>query len=115
MSCNLIKGFVGTREKIIDYLEFAGEIGCCDVGFVGLMPVNEFCIMNYIDMPEMTDICMSNYRECKDNDVVYCKCMNWLYQTRVCNMVSFYYRHVLGKSSKVNYMVYMALYIMMEF
>ena len=99
LSCNLIKGFIDNETSIKDYLEFAGDIvGCNDVGFVGLMKVNDFCIDSYIDFPILKDICCSRQLQDidKDTNKVYCKCSNYLYTTKKLNIVSAYYRHVVA-------------------
>lgn len=43
MSCNLINGHIDSQEKVKDYLEIAADLGVFDVGFIGLMPKNEYC------------------------------------------------------------------------
>lgn len=46
--CNLIKGYVDTKDKVFDYLNWANTVGINDIGLVSLMPVNDYSKENYI-------------------------------------------------------------------
>lgn len=46
--CNLIKGFVDTKEEVFKYLDWANSVDINDVGLVSLMPVNEYSKENFI-------------------------------------------------------------------
>ena len=48
LSCNLIKGYMDTKEKMYQYLEWVNSLKINHVGFVSLMPVNEYSKENYI-------------------------------------------------------------------
>ena len=107
LSCNLIKGYIDSKSRVLEYLDFAGDIvGCCDVGFVGLMSVNEWCKNYYIEMPSMDGVFLSRHSEDVENNILYCKCSNWLYQTKELHFVSAYYRHVLCSRSDGGCFVY---------
>ena len=53
LSCNLIKGYIDTRERAYTYLDKASSIGAKSVGFVSLMPINQYCKDNFIDFRDM--------------------------------------------------------------
>ena len=53
LSCNLIKGHIDDKEKVYTYLEKASELGITSVGFVSLMPINQYCKDNFVDFREM--------------------------------------------------------------
>lgn len=53
LSCNLVKGYIDSRESIIEYLEHAADMGYEDVGFVTLMKVNEFCNERSVDFRDI--------------------------------------------------------------
>jgi MoaA/NifB/PqqE/SkfB family radical SAM enzyme len=46
--CNLIKGYVDSKEEVFKFLDWTNEIGVNDVGLVSLMPVNEYSKEKYI-------------------------------------------------------------------
>lgn len=46
--CNLIKGFVDSKEEVFKYLNWSNELGVNDVGLVSLMPVNDYSKENFI-------------------------------------------------------------------
>lgn len=98
VSCNLIKGYIDSEDKILKYLDFVGDVILCnDVGFVGLMKVNDFCNQHFLHMPKLHSVCKSRELEDKENGKVYCNCKNYLYLTPQNHMVSAYYRRVVEK------------------
>lgn len=48
LSCNLMKDYIDNEEEIIRYLDEASSIDIRWVGFVTLIPLNEFCVDNKI-------------------------------------------------------------------
>lgn len=46
--CNLIKGFIDSKDEVFKYLDWANEVGINDIGLVSLMPINEYSKENYI-------------------------------------------------------------------
>lgn len=40
--CNLINGYIDSRDEVFKYLDWANELGINDVGLVSLMPVNDY-------------------------------------------------------------------------
>lgn len=93
LTCNLIKGNIDNVRDIRDYLEFANSIGIFDVGFVGLMKINEYCRRHYVNFSEIIEesdelICNKNW---EDRDI--CRCKNYLYLPKTGkNVVKFYSR-----------------------
>lgn len=78
-SCNLIKGYIDTSEKIYQYLDFANDIGVDSVGFVSLMPVNEYSKEKFIDF-NIKDLINEKFnltKEWKYKNM--CKCNNYVY------------------------------------
>ena len=53
LSCNLIKGHVDTKEKVLTYINHFGAIGIKDIGFVSLMGVNEYSREHQIDFDDL--------------------------------------------------------------
>lgn len=101
MSCNLIKGMIGTKEKVLDYMQFAAEVGAYFVGFVSLMEKNGFCKAEFIDYEEISrsfkiaDHMVFDVIR-KDGDT--CKCENWDYVSSSGTVVPFYMRRVIKPS-----------------
>ena len=48
-SCNLIKGFIDSKEEIHKYLEFCNSLDQFDVGFVSLMKINNYAKEHFVD------------------------------------------------------------------
>lgn len=45
---NLIKGYIDTKEKVFEFLDWSNEIGINTTGLVSLMPVNQYSKDNFI-------------------------------------------------------------------
>jgi pyruvate-formate lyase-activating enzyme len=82
LSCNLIKGYIDNKEDVYRYLEYANSMKIKSVGFVSLMPINDFCKDNYVDFNKL-DLLNENFRIIKEwsyEDI--CKCYNYIYIPR---------------------------------
>lgn len=111
LSCNLTKGFIDSADKVVEYLEFASELGVDDVGFVSLMPVNEFARAKFIDFKDLKfnlgSRFINNKRYCKyESEQVVCRCNNYLYTARNARVVMMYSRYVIDSGSVTDYLVY---------
>lgn len=94
LSCNLIKGYIDSKEEIYKFLEFASSIGIQSVGFVSLMPINDYCKDNLIDFNTL-DLVNDRFNLTKvwsyEN---YCKCNNYVYIPKNLNNVNkVYYKN----------------------
>ena len=112
LSCNLIKGYVDSDFKIKEYLEKCSEIGVKDVGFVSLMPINEYAKNHSIDFSdiefEFIDKFIVNqyFDRVQDNKCV-CKCRNYMYLGDNGNIVTAYSRYYVDQSYTDGAIVYM--------
>lgn len=113
LSCNMIKGYVDSYSKLIEYLELASMLGINDVGLVGLMNINEYCNQHLIniediDIKETKDLiksrCFKNINS-KTNEIC-CKCENYLYRAANKNLISLYRRHAIKNNDISDYLVY---------
>lgn len=113
LSCNLIKGYVDSKEKIINYLEFTSTLGINDVGIVSLMNINKFCEQHYVefnnlDIEETEQLiktkCFKNISE--ETGEICCKCENYLYRASNKNLVSMYHRYAIKNNEIADYLVY---------
>jgi molybdenum cofactor biosynthesis enzyme MoaA len=106
LSCNLIKGYIDKDEEVYKYLDDASDLDIRWVGFVSLIPLNDFCKENYIDFESLN---LTNKRlilmqsHCL-NDT--CKCADYLY---VPNDLSFpikVYNKIIKKSNVKHILVF---------
>ncbi|MCK9417183.1 radical SAM protein [Candidatus Dojkabacteria bacterium] len=94
LSCNLIKNYIDNPEDIYKFLEYTSELGIKQVGLVSLMPINEFCENNFIDIKGM-NLINNKFNLIKERyykDACYCK--NYYYiPNNPENLVKFYYKN----------------------
>lgn len=48
MRCNLIKGYIDSKERVLTYMKEMAAYGAQDFGFVALMPLNTYCTDNVV-------------------------------------------------------------------
>ena len=120
LSCNLINGHIDSQEKVKDYLEMAADLGVFDVGFIGLMPKNEYCKQQFVDfrqldienipnvMKTMTHINRdgSIIKDGKPAGEILCTCQNYLYKSSDNRLVSFYHRFAVQSKQIVSMLVF---------
>jgi organic radical activating enzyme len=94
LSCNLIKGYIDSPEKIEEYVNEAAKHGLCDLGFVSLMKVNSWTTDKHIAFNDKIEN-FFKVIEWKDGDS--CFCNNYLYTSKnnLTKPVSIYNRNVL--------------------
>lgn len=93
-SCNLIKGQIDSVNEMCEYMELAGKRDVSSVSFVGLMPINQFCIDNHVD-PFSLDLNRPEILKFRSFEFPVqnkCKCMNYIYVTSTGKFVYFYLR-----------------------
>ena len=112
LSCNLIKGYIDNDKEIKNYLEKSAEIGVEDVGFVSLMPINNYCKEKSIDFSDI-DFKYNNrfivnqyFDRVKDGKCI-CKCRNYLYLAKNGHVVTVYSRYYVDNSCNDGAIVYM--------
>jgi len=78
-SCNLIKGQIDSKEEVHKFLDYVIDMGIEVVGFVSLMPVNEYCQDNFINFNKLglKSNLFNLTKEFKYKDI--CRCNNYLY------------------------------------
>lgn len=93
LNCLLIKGQIDNLEEVSKYLDMAGDLGIFRVGFVSLMPTNQYCKDNYIDFNDIFKNMNSKFLSTNhfyDSDI--CECCNGIYLSKSGNMVEYYAR-----------------------
>ena len=98
LSCNLMKGFIDSPEKLKKYLDFAIQVGVYQVGFVSLMDKTKSCDNLFIDYEDITSKLSVKdgflfERFAKDKG--FCKCENFIYYNEL-GSVPFYLRRILA-------------------
>lgn len=113
LSCNLIKGYVDSFDKILDYLEFAATLGINDVGLVSLMNINDYCKQHFVDFNKLNIKLTDKFTKtkcCRDigdgTSPVCCMCENYLYQTSNMKLVSMYHRYAIQSNKICSYLVF---------
>lgn len=123
LSCNLVKGYVDTADRIVGYLEMAGKLGVNDVGIVQLMNKNSYCNERYVEYKDIsTDLerlglVRTRQHVKRDNPLktdkhgkkcgnIICACENYLYTTKEYKMVQMYHRFAIQSDSIESYLVY---------
>lgn len=113
MSCNLIKGYIDSYDKIIDYLELMSSLDVNDVGLVSLMNINEYCSEHYVNFSELdikeTDRFIKNrcFKNVSDTTgKICCMCENYLYRASNLNLISMYHRYAIKNNEILDYLVF---------
>lgn len=112
LSCNLIKGYVDSDKKIKEYLEKCSEVGVKDVGFVSLMPINEYAEKNSIDFSDIDfkftdEFIVNQFFDRVMDDKCVCKCRNYMFLGSNGNIVTAYSRYYVDQSYTDGALVYM--------
>jgi len=79
LSCNLIKDKIDTKEKMYQYMEWTNSLEINAIGFVSLMPVNQYSRENYIgfNMHNLINDRFNVTKEWSYKDS--CECTNYIY------------------------------------
>ncbi len=95
-SCNLIRGYIDCTDEAHKMMDFCIEKGFTRLGFVGLMPVNNFCKIRLVKLDELQlqEIPHCYFTECK-NRGGNCKCSNYLYNKNL-KVLDIYMRHYVN-------------------
>ena len=107
LSCNLQKDYIGNKEEVKNYLTWCSLQEVTDVGFVGLMNVNEYCKKQFVDydilkIPDKKILQTKHYSK-EENQKVTCKCANYIFAGE--NLVNFYCRYYVCNNTE-NVLVY---------
>ena len=100
-SCNLLKGYVDSHQRLQSYLDVAIDLGIKEVGFVFLMNKTSSCKDNFIDYEEITSQLKLKDGFLFENiskDKTYCKCENYSYYNNS-GEIKFYLRRVISANN----------------
>ena len=95
-SCNLIKGYVDSTTEAQRMMDCCLDLGLHRLGFVGLMPVNEFCRTHLIPLSQLhlEEISHCYFTEAR-NRGADCQCCNYLYNRQL-KVLEIYMRHYVN-------------------
>lgn len=111
ISCNIQKSYIGNLAEMYKFLDMASSIGCTDVGFVGLMAINDYSRLEKIDFYDMIDTENIGIEHIKTREFIekhgWCRCANYVYiANSTAKEISFYARQVLNLEESVNTLVF---------
>lgn len=108
-SCNLINGYISNNQEIYNYLNYCNDIGVYDVGFVGLMKINDYCKSNFVNfnLSKLAKDYLFKDRLFliqKRNNKNVCQCFNYVFlpSNNFKKPVKIYSRCVLKQTCKYN-------------
>ncbi len=112
LSCNLIKGQIDSQDKLEKYMDMASSVGVTDVGFVSLMPINDYAKEKGIDFMDISLQRTKKFNEYqtfrKFNDGrCVCKCRNYMYLAENMDIVWAYSRFYVDNSCTDGGLVFM--------
>ena len=90
----IIKGLIDTPEEVQKYLEMAGNVGVFRVGFVGLMPLNDYSKEHFIEYKTVFEKLSSSVTVKKFYNSDVCDCINGMYMHTNGELIEFYARNV---------------------
>ena len=111
-----MKNYIGSSEQIVDYLEWASKVGCKDIGFVSLMPINQYCQDEFVDFNEL------NFDQIHDVFVTknwnyhnLCRCRNYVYIAENAELINVYARYYQNSKYSGNALVFDGLNLRLGF
>lgn len=93
LNCLLIDGYIDSKDKVKEFLEYARKIGVFRVGFVSLMPGNDYCKDHFINYNDIfKDLDEQFFKTFHYYDSNICECSNGLYIASNGKVVEYYAR-----------------------
>lgn len=104
-SCNLIKGYIDSKEEILNYLEYINEYYISSVGFVQLMPINDYCKDHFVDinLDSLLDGERFNFLKRMKKEGA-CECSNYIYIPKNIKekVIKIYYKNTYSPEKMVD-------------
>ena len=114
-SCNLIKGYIDSPEEAVKMLDFAIDLGIPRLGFVALMPVNDYCHKRFIDLEDIHLESIPHVYFTKSmSRGEDCKCTNYLYNKNL-KILEIYMRNYSNPNYCESSLVYDGEYLRQGF
>lgn len=106
LSCNLVKGYIDSKEEILKYLNAAANIGIKDIGFISLMQISQYCKEKFIDFSDIDLKCEDVLINKEWNNENNCKCKNHMFIADNGEIVEFYSRYYSNSKNNLSSLVY---------
>ena len=94
LNCMLLKDYIGTKEDVHKFLDFAIEVGAGKVSFIACFPINDFAkkqTMDYTKVLCSNDPSLLFTRGFQDFD--FCRCQDGVYASKSGEIIEFYGRN----------------------
>ena len=102
LNCLLIKDYIDSLEQVSKYLDEASEVGVFRVGFVSLMPSNQYCLDHFVNFNEVfKNVDLHFFLSGRLYDQKICECLNGMYHSDLGKLIEFYAR--MTKELKCDY------------
>lgn len=103
LNCLLMKGFIDSKKEVQNYLEAFSNANVFRIGFVGLMPVNQYSIEKYVDINDIFQDLNNRFFDVGPlYDANICECRNGLYLSNNGKLIEYYAR--MTKEMNCDYM-----------
>lgn len=100
LSCNLIKGYIDSKEECSRYIDSMSSKGFTDIGFVSLMKVNPYCSEHNIDFKNIDLKSMRDTIRVKTmTRGNSCRCANYLTSLKDGTIIKSYARYFLERDT----------------
>ncbi len=115
ISCNLIKGYIDSPAEVKNMLDFALGLDIPRIGFVSLMPINDYCKTHYVDFDaiKIDSIPHVYFIKSMSRDAD-CKCSNYLYNKDL-KILEIYMRNNMNPAYCESSLVYDGEYLRQGF
>jgi molybdenum cofactor biosynthesis enzyme MoaA len=91
LNCLLMKSYISSIEDVSRYLEMASLLPIQRVGFLGLMPLNEDSIKEFININDIFGQMDDRFLENQHlYDKCFCECINGLYLAKNGGIIQYY-------------------------
>jgi len=103
-SCNLTKGYIDSKKEILKYLEYTNDTNVHSVGFVQLMPINDYCKEHFVHI-DLDSLLSKRFNLLKRTKKLgACECNNYVYIPKKMknSAVRVYYKNTYFPEKMIN-------------
>ncbi len=94
INCLLIKDYIDSSEEIIKFIESLKDTNINNIGFISLMPANEYAKNHFIDYRDITNTFGNEFiKTISREDGIRCSCCNYIYRNSYGNEIYVYFRY----------------------
>lgn len=94
ISCLLIKNYIDSMDKVVEFLEQVSDSEVESVGFVSMLQVNDYTKKNFVDYRDLIENISDRFKEInKMNDGNRCSCSTYLYMAKNNKIILVYFKY----------------------